>query len=168
MPVFFFALYRNRGAFCIPKRLRQLSLAAAIILGVFVVAELRVEYLDPDFAAREGFSDSTARTVSHIVSLLGPISNATVALLLISFFLQADHGPAVDDTRSQFLDQATKVAVICYGIWLAFLVIRLLLTPYTYSTLKDFALQNGTIEQPLPNRHLELRGQCPIRHLADR
>jgi hypothetical protein len=148
MPVFYFALYRNRGTFRIPKLLRQLSLAAAIVLGLFVVAAVRVEFLDPDFAARGGGTDPTIRTVSHIISLLGPISNATLALLLISFFLQPDHESAADDYRSRFLDQATKVAVICYGIVLAFLVIRALLTPYTYSTLKDFALQNGRTPPP--------------------
>src|ERR1700733_8528957 len=96
MPAFYFALYRNRGTFRIPKRLRQLSLAAAIVLGLFVAAAARVENLDPDFAARGVFTDPTIRTVSHMVSLLGPISNATLALLLTSFFFQPHHEPAAD------------------------------------------------------------------------
>ena len=33
--------------------------------------------------------------------------------------------------------------MIMWGLWLAFLLIRVLFVPYTYGLLKDTALQNG-------------------------
>src|ERR1700743_2654120 len=63
MPLFFFALYRNEGTLRIPKPMRLLSKVAALILGLFVVAALRIEFLDLDFTARGGLSDWNARTI---------------------------------------------------------------------------------------------------------
>ena len=40
LPVFYFALYRNEGLPDFPKSLRVLSLIAAIVLGIIMVAGL--------------------------------------------------------------------------------------------------------------------------------
>lgn len=148
IPVFLFALYRNEGRLRIPRSMKLLSKAAALILGLFVVAALRIEFLDPGFTARGVVSDWVGRTIGHILSLLGTFSNATVVLLLVSFNLQTDQESIPDVPGSRFLDQVTKIAVVCYGVALAFLVIRCFLTPYTYSTLRDLSLQYGRTPPP--------------------
>jgi hypothetical protein len=58
MPVFCFAVSRDDGTSRLPKPMRLLSRAAAIMVGLFVAAALRIEYLDPDFTAREGLMDA--------------------------------------------------------------------------------------------------------------
>jgi hypothetical protein len=148
MPVFFFALYRNEGTLRIPKPVKLLSKAAALILALFVVSALWTEFLDPGFTARGGSSDGEARTIGHIVGLLSTFSNAALLLLLVAFNLHTNQESTPDVPGSRLLDQVTKVAVVFNGLVLAFLVVRCLLTPYTYSTLKDFALQNGRTLPP--------------------
>jgi hypothetical protein len=49
---------------------------------------------------------------------------------------------------SRFLGRVTKVAVVVYGIIVAILVIRVLLTPHTYSYLKSIAMENGRTMPP--------------------
>jgi hypothetical protein len=142
-PLFFFALHRNRGALRFPRRMKLLSRAAAFLLGLFVVAALWTEFLDPGFTARGGWGGGQARTIGHIVSLLNMLFNATLVLLLVSFNLNTNQESAPDIPVSRFLDQTTKIAVIFSGIVLAFLLIRCLLSPYTYSVFKDFAIRNG-------------------------
>ncbi len=71
------------------------------------------------------------KALSHAASLSNVFSEAALLLLLMSFGLQQKHEFAPDGARSRFLDQATKVAVIVYGIVVVIGVIRLCLTPYT-------------------------------------
>ncbi len=128
--------------------MKLLSKAAAIILGLFVVAALRVEFLDLDFTPRGGLADGWARVFGHIVSLPNTFSNAALLLLLVSFDLQANKALAPDVPTSLLLERVTKVAVIFYGLVLAFLVIRVFVTPWTYSYLKSLALQDGRTLPP--------------------
>ena len=148
MPVFFFALYRNDGALLFPRRMKLLSRAAAFLLGLFVVAALRVEFLDPGFSARGGWGVEQTRTIGHIVSLLNMSFNASLVLLLVSFNLDANQESAPDVPVSRFLDQTTKIAVSVTGLVLAFLLIRCVLSPYTYSVFKDAATGNGRTLPP--------------------
>jgi hypothetical protein len=148
LPVFYLALYRNHAVLCIPRRMMLLSRAAAFVLALFVLAALWTEFLDPGFTARGGVSDGQARAIGHIVSLLNMSSNATLALLLVSFNLAADEESVPEAPVSRFLEQATRVAVVFSGLVLAGSAIRCLLTPYTYSGLKDVAIQNGRTLPP--------------------
>ena len=147
-PAFFFALYRNRGALRFPRRMKLLSRAAAFLLGLFVVAALWTEFLDPGFTARGGRVNGQARTIGHIVSLLNTSFNASLTLLLVALNLHTNQEPVPDVPVSRFLDQTTKIAVIFCGLVLAFLAIRCLLAPYTYSVLRDFATSNGRTAPP--------------------
>ena len=89
-----------------------------------------------------------ARTIGHIVDLIGTFSNATLLFLFISFNLHSNEESDPDVQSSRLLDPITKVAVVFFGLVLAFSVIRCLLTPYTYATLKHFALENGRTAPP--------------------
>ena len=42
----------------------------------------------------------------------------------------------------------TKAAVIAWGIWVTFNLVRLVVTPYTYAVLRDYALQSGRTPPP--------------------
>jgi hypothetical protein len=141
LPVFFIALYRDHGALRIPKTLRLLSLAGAVIGLLFVVAAIRVESLDPDFGARGGgVLDNGARTVSHTISLATAFSEAALFALLLMFFLQPPLiGPPSEVPLSRFLDQSTKIAVVCFKVVIAFCLLRVFLTLVMYSTLGDAA-----------------------------
>jgi hypothetical protein len=155
MPAFYFALYRSGETLRIPKPMRLLSRAGAIVAFLFVASALRIEYLDLDFAARGGFMDAGARTFSHVVSLLNTFSETALWLLLASFCFEPSSESAVEAPGSLLLARATRVAVIVYGPILVFLVIRVLVTPYTYSSLKRVAVQNGRTMPPFSGLLLE-------------
>ena len=146
LPTFFFALYRNEGTLQISRKLRFLSLAGAVIFGLFVVAAINTEILDLNFAARGGLLKGSARIISHIISLVPAVGNVALFLLLLMFFLK----PPLRDSEEQvpglsFLDQITKITVVCYGLVVAVCLIRVFLTPYTYSVLTKYWAE----QQPL-------------------
>ena len=124
MPVFYLALYRNQGTLFIPRPMRLLSRGAAIVAGLFVAAALRTEYLDSYFTI--GAGSMNAATLSHMAGLLITFSEAALVLLLVSFCFQPSGASAADVPVSRFLDQATKLAVVVYGIVLAVAVFRVL------------------------------------------
>jgi hypothetical protein len=100
---------------------------------------------------------------SHVVSLLNTFSETALWLLLASFCFEPRYEScfepryesAVEAPGSRSLARATRVAVIVYGTILAFLVIRVLATPYTYSSLKSVAVQNGRTMPPFSGLLLE-------------
>ena len=123
--------------------MKLLSSLTAFILGLFVVAALSSEFLDPGSIARGWWGFGQLRISGHIVNLLNTSVNASLALLLVSFSLNTNQESVPDVPVSRFLDRITKIAVIFSGIVLALLLIRCLLTPYTYSVVKDVAIRNG-------------------------
>ena len=92
---------------------------------------------------------------SHVVSLLNTFSETALWLLLASFCFEPRYESAVEAPGPRSLARATRVAVIVYGTILAFLVIRVLATPYTYSSLKSVAVQNGRTMPPFSGLLLE-------------
>jgi hypothetical protein len=74
--------------------------------------------------------------------------------LLVSLNLNTSEESGPDIAVSRFLDQAAKIAVVFYGLVVTVLVIRCFLTPYTYSLLRDLAVQNGRTLPPF-SAHLE-------------
>jgi hypothetical protein len=132
MPVFYFALYRDQGKLHFTKHLRFISFGAAIIVGFFVHAGLRVEYLD-----------DASWSLTRTSRALSELANITYLFLLIAFCLQQSAESDHEDSGSRLLNGVAQIAVIMWGFWLAFLLIRVLLIPYTHSLLKDTALRNG-------------------------
>jgi hypothetical protein len=154
VPAFCFALYRNEGPLDFPRNLRVLSLTAAIVLGVVTLAALPqwIESLGSywadistlDWTAGAATVSIVVRkpgTFTQIATLLGEFSNLTYIALLIAIFRQAGGQPRGEISRP--LAVVSKVAVIAWGVWVAFNVVRLVFTPYTYFQLRDFALQVG-------------------------
>ena len=173
MPVFYFALYRNEGPLGFPKQLRLLSLAAALTLSVIVAAELPawIGSLGPYWTAmraldwtRGAISIVAAAqhpwTISHVSTLLGEFSNLACILLLIAFSRQITDESLPEIPVSRLLGLVAKVTVIAWGLWLAFNLIRVVLTPYTYVQAWNYALQIGRTPPQLADLMAE-----PIRML---
>jgi hypothetical protein len=145
LPVFCFALYRSEGTLCFPKHLRLLSLAAALALGIIVAADM--SGLIGSVGPREYTSVLTAAPepwpIARVVTLLTEFSNLPFILLLIALSREATDKPSADVPASRLLSIVTKVAVVGWGLWVAFNLVRVVLTPYTYFELRNYALQIG-------------------------
>ncbi len=139
MPVFYFALYRNQGTLRLPKHLRQLSLITAILFASLVTG-------------------GVPSTVNEVANLLSECSNLAYVWLLFAFSRQSnDESFSPGDVPvSRFLRFVTKAAVILYGIWVAFNLVRVVITPYAYSHLRIVALETGRRPPQLGRMMLEV------------
>ena len=81
------------------------------------------------------------RTLYQATTLLAEVSNVAMILLLLSFYRYKDDDGGADVPASKFLRVATRTAVVIWGIWLAFNLIRGLLAPYTLIQLRNYAAQ---------------------------
>lgn len=134
LPIFYFALYRDEGSLHISAPLRLLARAAAFVIGILLAFQL-VEWIKSPgaFLARS------------LVAL------ATIANILLLAALFRHPGDASEEARpiSTLLYVVTKVTVIVWSAWVAFHLLRVLLLPYTYSQLRDYALSIGREGPPL-------------------
>jgi hypothetical protein len=157
LPIFYYALYREGRILRIPKRLRLLALLGAFTDSVIMVAALP-QWIGPlsDYWQviktldwKTGAASLTTlvrdpRTLTQLSTALGAFATVAYILLLIAIFCQQN-----DDLwdagvpNSRLLDRATKVAVVAWGLVLVVVLIGLVITPYTFSTLRKYALQIG-------------------------
>jgi hypothetical protein len=133
MPVFYFALYRHEGTMQFPRPLRKLALAAAAAL-VLVMAVR--------FQAR-GWA-------WNWIAAIGPLSNIPYLLLLISISWEVPEEPFARTSPSNLLRIVTQVAVIAWGAWVAFQLVRLPYVAFTYPFMKRIADQVGRSAPSLP------------------
>jgi hypothetical protein len=147
LPLFFFALYRNETALRFSKRLRQLSLAAALVFGAIVAIGL-VEWIGSLGATSALVGARDPRTISDASVLLSEFSNLACILLLIAFFGQASERTQTEGHVSRLLSFVTKLAVIVGALVVAFALVHLVLTPYSYFQFRN-ALQIGRRPPPL-------------------
>jgi len=123
LPVFFFALFHNKGPLVFPQKLRWLSLAAAIVYSV----AMGTQYHD------------VARQMQDLANVLNALANFTVILLLIAFFRQAGDDSAPDPPVSRLLQVTTNMAVAAWGFWMALCLVRLLAVPFVYFQVRKQA-----------------------------
>jgi hypothetical protein len=154
MPIFFFALYQNPGPLAFPKHLRLLALIAAIVLTLMVTWGLPqwVRSLTVYFSALKTVNWSLGAasvwrvaadpsTIYHVSTLLAQISNLGLVLLLISIFRHESNQAESEVGPSSTLRIVTKAAVMIWGLWLGFNLIRGILTPYLYLQVRNAAAQ---------------------------
>lgn len=144
LPLFYFALYRNQGTWQIPLRLRRLSLAAATLFGMMVA--IGVPALLDTLGLTKSQSVLTQRepwSINDLAQILGQLSNLAYILLLIAIYRQAEDERCPKVPASKLLAIVTRIAVITYGLWVTFNLIRLALTPHVYSELQDYAWSVG-------------------------
>lgn len=156
IPAFYFVLHRSEGTLHIPKRLRLLALATAFAAGTIALVELPswIKTLGFYWAAvttvdwKIGASSvlvfaRDVRTIGLISILLAEFSNIAYILLLIAIFRQESDLLEIDVPISGQLNRVTKVAVIAWGMVVAAVLVGLALTPYSFFTLRNLALQTG-------------------------
>lgn len=159
-PVFTFALYRNDATLHLSKQLRLLALGAAVILAFLLVLSLPPWFrtLGPYVSALKTVHWTAGmfvywyvaldpRTIYQATTLLAEVSNVAMIVLLVSFYRYKDDNGGADVPASKFLRIATRTAVVIWGIWLAFNLIRGLLAPYTLIQLRTYAAQ---MRRPAP------------------
>ena len=145
MPMFYFALYRNEGTLHFSERLRFICRAAAFIFGAISAVELlrwirsqgafwtAVRMVDWSKGGANGLAAfRELRRIRGVSTLFEELGNFAVILVLIAFFRQVPNG---ESSVSGLLKFAAKVTTVAGGIWLAFLLIRIVVTPYSYSQL---------------------------------
>ena len=167
LPLFYFALYRNQGTWQIPRRLRLLSLAAAVLFGMIVAIGLPAWFESLGLMKLQSVlgQEREPWSVSDLAQILGQLSNFAYILLLVTIYRQVDDERYPQVPSSKLLAIVTRIAVIFYGLWVTFNLIRLALTPYSYSQLRDFALRVGRTPPPFPELVKEairavLMGSC--------
>ena len=155
LPAFYFVLSRNDGALRFPKRLRLLALVAALTTGVIVVAGLLDwirslgSYLaSPMFDWSVGARNILTlvrdpRTIGQLSTLLGELANIALVLILVAVFRWGGEPRETDVPVSKLLRVMTKVAVISWGLVVAFCVIRLISMPFLFIQFRDAALKIG-------------------------
>jgi hypothetical protein len=139
-----------------PKRLRLLSLLAAFTNAVLLVSDLPawIRSLSSYLAALLTFDwDNGAtsvlvlgrdpRTVGQLSTCLLISSNIAYILLLIAIFGHTNERTETDIPVSGPLREMTKAAVILWGFVVVAVLLGLVLTPYTFYTLRNSALQIG-------------------------
>ncbi len=156
MPAFYFALYRNEAILNFPRRLRLLALAAALIFAVMVLTALPawIQSLASYFARLAAFDWSIGpasvfafvrdpRTIGLVSTLLGELSNIAYILVLIAIFRQTNDPLETGVPISKPLRAVTRVAIISWGLWVAFLVVRVIAMPFVFIQLRTYAFQIG-------------------------
>ncbi len=159
-PVYTFALYKNEAALHFSRKLRLLAVGAATSLALLLVLSLPPWFssLGPYVSALKTVHWTAGlfvywyvaldpRTIYQATTLLAEVSNLAMILLLVSFYRDKDEEGGADVPASKFLRAATRTAVVIWGIWLGFNLIRGLLTPYTYLHLRNYAAQ---MRRPAP------------------
>ncbi|HTS51360.1 MAG TPA: hypothetical protein VMH05_25610 [Bryobacteraceae bacterium] len=158
LPLFFFALYRNEGTLHFSKFIRLCSLVTALVFGFLVVLDLwewsgslssywaAMKLVDWKGGATSVFAAArNPRTIGETASVLGQVGNFAYILLLLALWHQPDGEPSADVGApvSRLLRRVTKVALIAYGIWVAFNLVRVIVTPYFYFQIRTTALRIG-------------------------
>lgn len=158
---FFWALYRDRARTFLPAHLRLIALAAAIVL---LVIGFRT-FGEWAFGIRDDWSFVTQREWrTGARSLRGWLENQATArefanstntaaavsyvFFLIALFRQSDGSGRSEVPVSRLLAVVTKISVVVARIIVAFLLIRVLITPYLYSLVRSSAARVGRNSPP--------------------
>jgi hypothetical protein len=129
LPIFYFALYRNTAALCVPKGPRLFGLAAAVVFAIMMAAAL------PD-------------SIPNVPTLLGELSNLGYLLLLLALVRRRGDETPHDGSVSRALRLASKVASIAYGLWGGFCLATLAVAPFAYVQLENWGRQAGALRTP--------------------
>lgn len=148
-PLFCFALYRDQGTLRLSESLRSIALVAALAVSAVDAVRLAVWI----FSSNGGESTVLAPVkhvwaVPDIPTLLSACSDLTYIVLLFALSRHWDDTSATFAPISSLLRIVSKVAIVVFGICVAFHVGRLVLTPYLHSQLREFAARAG---RPVPS-----------------
>ena len=144
-PVFYFSLYRNEGTLRFSRREQSLALITALMLGVS--QSIRLPQLVGSLAHEGATSVLTPErgpwTFGDSSTVSGILFDAAYILMMMTVYRHVNEESDAFAPVSKFLRIVSTVAVIAWGILVAFNLARLFLTPYTYSLVRRVALQIG-------------------------
>jgi hypothetical protein len=134
MPVFYFALYRDKGTMQFPTRRRKLALVAAMTYGIVMAPRLQ----------------ALSNSLSWF-GVLGLLGNLTYILLLVVMSRKAREEPSASMPVSNLLSVVTQVTVLVWGLMVAYQFVCLAVVPFTYASLKNYLYQVGRTPPPFRN-----------------
>lgn len=144
MPLFYFAVYRDPDPLRFSRRFRPWIFAAALLSAWITFVAFAQSVRGFGLGGASSLTGMrSAWNMGQIVGFIGPISDLSYLLLLVAFFQHANDEFTEVQSSSALLFVSTKVAVIVWSVIVVIAVIRVLLTPYTFSQLRDYAAQMG-------------------------
>jgi hypothetical protein len=157
LPVFYFALYRDKGTLLLSRGLRLLALTAALLLGMSVVIDLSKWIGSLGQAGTRSILETERRlwTASDVSNVFTLLSNVACVLLMVWIYRQRRDEAAVPTPFSKLLRVMARLAVVAWGICVAISLLRLVLSPHTYATLRNEALQIGRTLPPFRDMVVE-------------
>ncbi len=158
---FFWAIYHEPARLVIPANLRLLALGAAIVL---LVIGFRT-FGEWAFGIRDDWSFVTqyewrtgaqsirgwiesSSTIREFGASTGIAAAVVYVFFLIALFRQSDDFGRSEAPASKLLAVVAKISVVVAGLILAFLLIRVLLSPYLYSQVRTMATRVGRNPPP--------------------
>jgi hypothetical protein len=154
MPVFYYGLYRNERRLQFSKGLRQLSMVAAVVLGLLAAWGLSdftrslssywslISLLD----IRSGATIMRAialdpRTITQVENLLGQCATFAYLFLLLAFIRPSLQETSADTQLPASLSfgPLTKLTVIVQSLVVAFFIVRLVAMPFIHAYLQTLA-----------------------------
>lgn len=158
---FFWAVYRERATLVLPSHLRLIAIGAALVLLVigfrafgnwaFTVRDDWSFVTQQDWrTGARSFRDwlGNPATVREFANSTDIAAGVSYLFFLVALFRQTGYSGRPEVPVSRFLRVVTKMIVIVVAFIVAFLLIRVFLTPYTYSQLRQLALQAGRNPPP--------------------
>jgi hypothetical protein len=121
------SLETNR-LFDFSKALRLLALTAAVALALELVAALPVWIRSLRHMRSNTVltSNRNAPTIQDVSGVLNILAGGACVLTMLTIYRQGREEPAFNPSVSKLLRATTTAAVIGWGMWVAFLVIRLI------------------------------------------
>jgi hypothetical protein len=139
--LFFFALYRDRGMLHVPRRMRFLGRGAALLLGTILAADLTKASL-----WHMMWNPFTVASMTNAVNLL--LMGLSIALLIALSRNLVDK-PSEEIPVGRLLRVASEVNAKMAGLVLIFVLLGLLVVPYSYSLALRSIYETGRTLPPV-------------------
>jgi hypothetical protein len=144
------------------KALRNLSVLGALALAAAVVVQLptliRAFGPAPNTSILEG--PKGIWTWGNLAVLLSELGNIAAMLPLIALSNCVEGEPRPKESLSKPLRVVATVVAVAWGLWVAFLALRLILTPYTYYVIRQYASKYASNLVRTPPSFLEVASEA--------
>ncbi len=142
--LFYFAFYRDGGPLRITTRFRWLALSGAVGFTIFFAIDMpwAIRLAGP-WRGASVLDLVQPWSIWHLSGLLSELANLAHVLLLIALFREASDDIPQEWTPSRFLRIATAAAAIVWGLWVAYNLLALIVTPLSYFTMRKYVLEAG-------------------------
>lgn len=145
MPLFYFALYRDRGTLRVSRRMRLVASIAAAVVAAISLAQLPAWLASLGAVADQSVLTPGGRSwgLHDLSAVSAQLATLAYILLLVTFWRGPRNEPNFEVPVSKLLRVVTVVTVVVWGAVVAVSVLRLVFTPYTYAQIQTAAAQAG-------------------------